>query len=52
MKEVQEIQLEDSELNLKPTYEKAPTIFELIFKEIGNSIVGQKDQADPNSHAV
>ena len=43
MKEVQEIQLEDSELNLKPTYEKAPTIFELIFKEIGNSIVGQKE---------
>ncbi|HWR25176.1 MAG TPA: MoxR family ATPase [Methanosarcina sp.] len=43
MKEVQEIQLEDSELNLKPTYEKAPAIFELIFKEIGNSIVGQKE---------
>jgi MoxR-like ATPase len=30
MKEVQEIQLEDSELNLKPTYENAPKIFEII----------------------
>jgi MoxR-like ATPase len=43
MKEIQEIQLKDSELNLKLTYEKAPAIFELIFKEIGNSIVGQKE---------
>ncbi|MDY9926653.1 MoxR family ATPase [Methanosarcina sp.] len=43
MRELQEIQLEDSELNLKPTYEKAPKIFEVIFREIGNSIVGQKE---------
>jgi MoxR-like ATPase len=43
MKEVQEIQLQDSEINLKPTYERAPEIFELIFKEIGNAIVGQKE---------
>ncbi|TFH06186.1 MAG: MoxR family ATPase [Methanosarcina sp.] len=43
MRELQEIQLEDSELNLKPTYEKAPKIFEVIFKEIGNAIVGQKE---------
>ncbi|MDQ1254418.1 MAG: MoxR-like ATPase [Euryarchaeota archaeon] len=43
MKEVQEIQLQDSEINLKPTYERAPQIFELIFKEIGNAIVGQKE---------
>lgn len=43
MKEVQEIQLQDSELNLKPTYERAPAIFDLIFKEVGNAIVGQKE---------
>ncbi|AKB18193.1 MULTISPECIES: MoxR family ATPase [unclassified Methanosarcina] len=43
MRELQEIQLEDSELNLKPTYEKAPKIFEIILKEIGNAIVGQKE---------
>jgi MoxR-like ATPase len=43
MRELQEIQLENSELNLKPTYEKAPEIFEIIFREIGNSIVGQKE---------
>ena len=43
MRELQEIQLEDSELNLKPTYEKAPQIFEVIFKEISNAIVGQKE---------
>ncbi|MCC4770719.1 AAA domain-containing protein [Methanosarcina sp. DH2] len=43
MRELQEIQLEDSELNLKPTYEKAPKIFEVIIREIGNSIVGQKE---------
>jgi MoxR-like ATPase len=43
MQQLQEIQLEDSELNLKPTYEKAPQIFEVIFREIGNSIVGQKE---------
>ncbi|WP_292376131.1 AAA family ATPase [Methanosarcina sp. UBA411] len=43
MREIQEIQLEDSELNLKPTYEKASEIFEVIFKEIGNAIVGQKE---------
>ncbi|MFZ2500003.1 AAA family ATPase [Methanosarcina sp.] len=43
MKEVQEIQLQDSELNLKPTYERAPVIFDLIFKEVGNAIVGQKE---------
>lgn len=43
MQELQEIQLENSELNLKPTYEKAPKIFEIIFREIGNSIVGQKE---------
>ena len=43
MRELQEIQLEDSELNLKPTYEKAPKIFEVIFREISNSIVGQKE---------
>lgn len=43
MQQLQEIQLEDSELNLKSTYEKAPQIFEVIFREIGNSIVGQKE---------
>ncbi|WIM46076.1 MoxR family ATPase [Methanosarcina mazei] len=43
MQQLQEIQLEDSELNLKPAYEKAPQIFEVIFREIGNSIVGQKE---------
>lgn len=43
MQEIQEIQLENSELNLKPTYEKAPNIFEIIFREVGNSIVGQKE---------
>ncbi|AKB79137.1 MoxR-like ATPase [Methanosarcina horonobensis HB-1 = JCM 15518] len=43
MRELQEIQLENSELNLKSTYEKAPKIFEVIFREIGNSIVGQKE---------
>ncbi|HIH74726.1 MAG TPA: MoxR family ATPase [Methanosarcina sp.] len=43
MRELQEIQLEDSELNLKPTYEKAPRIFDVIFREVGNSIVGQKE---------
>ena len=43
MRELQEIQLEDSEINLKPTYEKAPQIFEVIFKEISNAIVGQKE---------
>jgi MoxR-like ATPase len=43
MRELQEIQLENSELNLKPTYEKAPEIFEVILREIGNSIVGQKE---------
>ncbi|NLO29177.1 MAG: MoxR family ATPase [Methanosarcina mazei] len=43
MQQLQEIQLEDSELNLKSVYEKAPQIFEVIFREIGNSIVGQKE---------
>ncbi|WP_410510247.1 MoxR family ATPase [Methanosarcina hadiensis] len=43
MQELQEIQLDNSELNLKPTYEKAPKIFEVIFREISNSIVGQKE---------
>lgn len=43
MQQLQEIQLDNSELNLKPTYEKAPQIFEVIFREIGNSIVGQKE---------
>lgn len=43
MQELQEIQLENSELNLKPTYEQAPKIFEIIFREVGNSIVGQKE---------
>ena len=43
MQQLQELQLEDSELNLKPAYEKAPQIFEVIFREIGNSIVGQKE---------
>lgn len=43
MQQIQEIQLENSELDLKPTYEKAPSIFEVIFREIGNSIVGQKE---------
>jgi MoxR-like ATPase len=43
MRELQEIQLENSELNLKPTYEKAPEIFEVILREVGNSIVGQKE---------
>lgn len=43
MRELQEIHLDDSEHNLKPTYEKAPRIFEVIFREIGNSIVGQKE---------
>lgn len=43
MQELQEIQLDNSELNLRPTYEKAPRIFEVIFREISNSIVGQKE---------
>ncbi|MCQ1534862.1 MoxR family ATPase [Methanosarcina sp. KYL-1] len=43
MRGEQEIQLEDSELDLKPTYERAPEIFEVIFKEIGNAIVGQEE---------
>ncbi|HOW13998.1 MoxR family ATPase [Methanosarcina sp.] len=43
MQQIQEIQLENSELNLRPTYEKSPQIFEVIFREIGNSIVGQKE---------
>lgn len=43
MKGEQEIQLEDSELNLKPTYERAPEIFEMIFREVGNAIVGQRE---------
>lgn len=43
MQQIQEIQLDNSELNLRPTYEKAPQIFEVIFREIGNSIVGQKE---------
>ncbi|MDM7920020.1 MAG: MoxR family ATPase [Methanosarcina sp.] len=43
MQQIQEIQLDNSELNLRPTYEKSPQIFEVIFREIGNSIVGQKE---------
>lgn len=43
MQELQEIQLDNSELNLRPTYEKASRIFEVIFREISNSIVGQKE---------
>lgn len=43
MRGEQEIQLEDSELNLKPTYERAPEIFEMIFREVGNAIVGQRE---------
>jgi len=42
MRYEQEIQLDDSELDLKPTYERAPEIFETIFREVGNAIVGQK----------
>jgi MoxR-like ATPase len=43
MRYEQEIQLDNSELDLKPTYERAPEIFETIFKEVGNAIVGQKE---------
>jgi len=43
MRYEQEIQLDNSELDLKPTYERAQEIFETIFKEVGNAIVGQKE---------
>ncbi len=43
MRYEQEIQLDNSELDLKPTYERAPEIFKTIFKEVGNAIVGQKE---------
>ncbi|HII00912.1 TPA: MoxR family ATPase [Methanosarcinaceae archaeon] len=43
MRYEQEIQLDNSELDLKPTYERAQEIFETIFREVGNAIVGQKE---------
>ncbi len=43
MRYEQEIQLDDSELDLKPTYDRSPEIFETIFREVGNAIVGQKE---------
>jgi MoxR-like ATPase len=43
MRYEQEIQLDNSELDLKPTYERAQEIFETILSEVGNAIVGQKE---------
>jgi len=43
MRYEQEIQLDNSELDLKPTYERGQEIFETIFREVGNAIVGQKE---------